>query len=419
MKKMKILWFEVSTPGLYIGNGAIVGGWQDSLEKIVRNLEEIELYVAFEGKLGDKKKTIDGVTYIPVIPQYNSVKDKIRLKYDKWRLCVDKILPIAIDVVHDVKPNLIHVFGSEWCWGQIAKYVSIPVVIHMQGSIPPYQNAYFPPNYNFKDYIAYNGPFFNRDWAQYWDLKNNVKRAQIEESTLKSVCNYMGRTDWDKGIVKLYNPGADYYYCSEALRPEIMNSIQKWSLHEGKKMKLVTVGCTSLLKGIDTILKTAKILVDHNVDFEWNLVGKLWTKDFLEYKENLRFEDVNIRLTGFLDAGELTNLLLHSTMYIHTAYIDNSPNSICEAQYLGVPVIATYVGGIPSLIENGKDGYLIPANDPFTLANKIMCIAENKDVLNLISSEAIKKAAERHSTKKIIHDLMICYKSIISKSFQK
>ena len=35
---MKVLWFEVSVPGRYLGDGAIIGGWQDSLEDIVREL---------------------------------------------------------------------------------------------------------------------------------------------------------------------------------------------------------------------------------------------------------------------------------------------------------------------------------------------------------------------------------------------
>lgn len=415
MKKMRILWFEVSTPGFYVGSGAVVGGWQDSLENIVKNINEIELYIVFEGKNGDKKKTLNGVTYIPIIPKYKSLKDRLRLKYDTWGLYVDKLLSIAIDIVHDINPDVIHIFGSEWCWGLIAKFVPYPVVIHMQGSIPPYQNASYPPGYNFMDYILYNGLFINRDWAQYWNIRNNIKRAKMEETILGGCDNYMGRTDWDKGIVKLYNSNADYYYCSEALRPEIINSTQKWSYNKENKIKLITIGCTSLLKGIDTILKTAKILKEHNVDFEWILVGKLWIKDFLEYKEKIKFEDVNIKLTGFLGAEALTNLLIHSTMYIHTAYIDNSPNSVCEAQYLGVPVIATYVGGIPSLIDNGRDGFLIPVNDPFTLANKIMYLSENENILKEVSSEAIKKAVKRHSTENIIHDLLTCYKSIISK----
>lgn len=413
---MKVLWFEVSVPGRYLGNGAIIGGWQDSLEDIVRELPEIELYIAFEGKKGDRSKKVGSVTYIPIVPVYSKIKDKIFEKLDYWSLNRDKMIPLAISIINDVNPDIIHVFGSEWCWGQVAKYVSQPVVIHMQGSIPPYQNAFYPPGYNLKDYFSFNGIHLNRSWNQYWLSINNAHRAEIEEETLKIVSNYMGRTMWDRNIVKLYNPTADYYYCSEALRPAVLKSQNKWSFNHKSKLRLVTVGCTSLLKGIDTILRTAKILKKHNVDFEWFLVGKLWIKDFMQYKENIRFEDVNVKLTGFLDAEALVELLLSSTIYVHTAYIDNSPNSICEAQYLGVPVISTFVGGIPSLVKNGEDGILVPANDPYTLSSMIMSLYGDREKMQEFSISAMEKAKKRHSTSQITQDLLTCYKSIISKT---
>lgn len=416
MNKIKVLWFEVSIPGCYIEHGAVIGGWQDSLENIVRNIEEISLFIAFEGKEGDKVVEKNGVTYFPIIPQYSSIKDKIRRKYDYWGIQRDKLIPLAVSLINELQPDIIHVFGSEWCWGQVAKYVSQPVVIHMQGSIPPYQNAYYPPGYNFFDFVCFNKIHVNRDWNQYWLSYNNQKRAKIEEETLRVVDCYMGRTEWDKCIVEIYNSSASYYYCSEALRPAVMKSEKKWSYREKKKIRLVTVGCTSLLKGLDTILRTAKILKTLDVDFEWFLVGKLWLKNFLEFKENIRFEEVNVKLTGFLEVEDLVNLLVSSTLYVHTAYIDNSPNSICEAQYLGVPVVSTYVGGIPSLLENGKDGLLIPANDPYTLACMIMKLSRDKKTLEQYSTMSMNKAINRHSTKQIANDLLACYRDIILKN---
>lgn len=65
-------------------------------------------------------------------------------------------------------------------------------------------------------------------------------------------------------------------------------------------------------------------------------------------------------------------------MYVHPAYIDNSPNALCEAMLLGVPCIASYVGGIPSIIQNEVSGLLAPANEPYYLAEKIYWLSKNK-----------------------------------------
>jgi len=62
---------------------------------------------------------------------------------------------------------------------------------------------------------------------------------------------------------------------------------------------------------------------------------------------------------GSLEVNEMVEAMKISRFMVHPSYIDNSPNSICEAQILGLPVVATNVGGVESLIENGKTGLLI------------------------------------------------------------
>jgi len=110
----------------------------------------------------------------------------------------------------------------------------------------------------------------------------------------------------------------------------------------------------------------------------------------------------------------LVNQLLCTDIYVHTAYIDNSPNSICEAQYLGLPIIATYVGGIPSLIENGLEGVLVPANDPYILTNEIMSLAIDRERQIKYSKNSRKRAIMRHNPKIILKDLLNIYNNLLS-----
>lgn len=98
---------------------------------------------------------IDGVAYIPIVPKY-SYLERLR-KTMSWEVSRDKLIPMAVKIVEEIRPDIIQVFGSEWCWGQVQLYTNIPVVIHMQGSIPPYYNARLPPNYSELDIVRYNG----------------------------------------------------------------------------------------------------------------------------------------------------------------------------------------------------------------------------------------------------------------------
>ncbi len=413
---MKVLWFNRSCPAIYKESlGTLLGGWQDSLERILKNNTDIELYIAFNGN--GSVKVIDRVTYIP-LNIYLSTFEKLKNQFT-WTVESGKLVKQAIKTVENYKPDLIHVFGTEWPFGLIAKYTDIPVVVHMQGAIAPYYNAKYPPGYNIFTYIcAMKGNFARYIWYCIQSIKQK-SREKMERQVFENVKYYMGRTCWDKAVTKIYNPERMYFHVDEALRPAFINSKVTWNLNEQnlKKLKLVTVGCSTLYKGLDMMIKTAKLLKQLNVDFEWNVVGHLPNefRMMVEYKEKKKFSDCNINILGFMQPEDMTTLLCNSTMYVHTAYIENSPNSLCEAQILGVPVVSTNVGGISSLVGDGVDGILVPANDPFRMAYEILSLYNDKNRMRDYSIKGMARAKERHNPENIAKDLMNCYNTIINK----
>ena len=410
---MKVLWFEITIPKYYKCDKAPVNGWQDSLQEIVMKHREIDLTIAFEGQNGMKEKEINGVKYVPLIPKLNYIEKKILKYYDRWTVA-NKLTPLAVEAIERIKPDIIHVFGTEWSFGQVAKFTRIPVVIHMQGCIAPYLNAEFPPLYSLYDRIVNAGLNFKKQYYIWRDSHYNKTWKNLERSNFESVKFYMGRTRWDKNLCHLFHQGCKYYYCSEALRPEFYTCNEVWRPFSNNKLQLITVGCTNYWKGMDTVLRTAKILKNKGVDFEWKVIGYMpqMFKSEIEHKEKENFSDNNINLLGFVNAKDLIGLLLSSHIYIHTAYIDKSPNAICEAQYLGMPIIATYVGGIPSLIKNDEEGLLIPANAPYTLASEIIMLGNDHEKQIRYSHNTKAKARIRHNPDNIYNDLINCYKSI-------
>ena len=411
---MRVLWFEVSEPARYCQDKLPIAGWQDSLEAIVHKYGEIELGIAFQSRNSHEIKVIDGIKYFPIKLKLNFV-EKLKNKYT-WDVSKEKLLKQAVKVVEDFKPDVIQVFGSEWCWGQVAKYVKVPVVVHIQGSIPPYYNARFPPSYS--DECVTNKIRFNpKKRLGYWlQKKKYLSWKNQEEETLKIVSNFMGRTDWDRSLISVFNPKANYFYCGEALRKEFYDSVGKWKPINKKKLSLFSTGCSTFWKGPDMLLKTAQVLKNMGVDFEWTVAGKINVKKDVETHEKIKFDDVNVHFLGFLNASDLKEHLLKSNIYVHTAYIENSPNSICEAQLLGMPVISTNVGGISSLVENGVDGILVPANDPYYMAAKIKMLWENVNLQQYLSRNAFEKSRDRHNEETIYDCLKLCYEVIMENS---
>lgn len=106
---------------------------------------------------------------------------------------------------------------------------------------------------------------------------------------------------------------------------------------------------------------------------------------------------------------------MSSLIYIHTAYIDNSPNAVCEAQYIGLPIIATNVGGVASLFADDYPGNtLVPTNDPYYLASLIIDLYFNEEKLKKLSASNYKIARERHNDEQIYASLISAYKQILN-----
>ena len=223
----------------------------------------------------------------------------------------------------------------------------------------------------------------------------------------------MGRTEWDKNIVKYYSHDAMYYHCEEAIRPEILHSKLTWTFTPRKKMRIVTISSASSLKGNNTILHTAKLLKDFGFDFEWRVAGNMDTFKLFESITNLRHTDLNIKLLGFINADEVAKELSEADVYVHTAIIDNSPNSLCEAQLIGCPVVSTYIGGIPQLVSHGHTGLLYPFNEPHTLAFTLMNIHGDRLLLESLSSNERSVACKRHDEQAKMAGLQDIYNDII------
>ncbi len=412
---MKVLWFEISMPSRYKSTGQVTAGWQDALENIVLHSKDIQLYIAFESTTEMEVKVIDGVTYIPMLTHYTFMERK--LSNHTWKINERKVIEAGRKVIEQYQPDVIHVFGCEWPYGLLAQYTDIPLVIHIQGSIIPYNNALYPPRYNEFTIVKVAGLNLRKDWHCLMSYNKSISNLEMEKRVWKTVHHYMGRTSWDKSLVNMLTKNSSYHHVEEALRPTFMNTDKRWSLPACGKIKLLSTGCSSFWKGIDVMLKTAHVLKDAGVDFEWNVVGSMGgeLKRIVENKEGLKFADTNINIHGFCTPEKIIDLMCHSTMYVHTAYIENSPNSICEAQLIGMPIVSTMVGGIATLVRNGIEGDLLPANDPWQIANAIVELAKDKKRMVSYSEHSRQHALERHNPEHILEQLLGCYKDLIRK----
>lgn len=410
---MRVLWLATS-PSLYVEG--VVMGWIGSLEHIMReHCPEIELGIAFEHNDSNFKVERDGVTYYPINLKLSG-KDIIKMKFngnDNWYLKK----PVVIKIIDDFKPDIIHCFGSEWNWGLIANETKTPIVLHMQGYINIYNDA--NAKIHLKPQSIWHSLSHPREVLQSVFLKHYNKKRNLTELEIMRACHhFMGRTEWDRNIVKYYSPNATYYHCPEAIRPIIYDSIDKWSYVKNDNIKIVTIASAGNLKGNGIILETARILKEMGVQFEWRVSGSKEVFSLFEHTTGIRAKDVNITLLGYIEVEQVRQELLNAEMFVLPSIMDNSPNSLCEAQLIGTPVIASYVGGIPQMVEHNKTGILYPYNEPHTLAFNILNLHNSPELQKKLSANEIKVSTQRHDPYNISQRIKEIYSDVIANNQQ-
>ena len=412
---MRVLWFTNTPCNFFSGKngGYNGGGWLSSLESELVKREDVELGICFCQNGQPFKVEQNSVTYYPVPRHSKKYFDKIidivrykDVRRDEvlWEHYKD-VFKMAID---DFKPDVIQIFGSELYMGLATFVAPRPMVLHIQGLLSLYIYTWFPSGVSKRSYLL-----------QDWNPKNIYNRFQLytywqrscyrEQKVLQHTRHVIGRTHWDELATKVLNPERVYHYCGEILRKEFYEEHKRVI---PKKLTIVTTSSSPMYKGFDYVLQTANILknVMHR-DFEWKVYGNV-DPTFHQKFTGLQYQDLNIKLMGVASAATLCEAISGATVYFQPSYIENSPNSVCEAQILGVPPVATNVGGTASLIEDGETGFLIPTNDPYTAAYRITQLYDDKELNQKMGGAARNAAIIRHDRQKIVSDLVETYKQI-------
>ena len=100
---------------------------------------------------------------------------------------------------------------------------------------------------------------------------------------------------------------------------------------------------------------------------------------------------LNVSFPGKLKKKEWASLATDYDFFINSTHIDNTPISVIEAMALGLPVISTDVGGMSQLIENGKDGILVPEHDEDAMVEAIEKLLQNQELAHDIAQAARRK----------------------------
>ncbi len=412
-----------------------------ALEKAVRG--DVDLSIAYLDSGGKEEEfTYEGVRYYSI----NPYKSKCYLIFRLKRLFMGlggrdmRILRRLEKVVTKVYPDLIHIHGTENCFGMLCGEdgtVSvdgrkIPVAVSMQGLLGVYFGKYFSgvPREAVKKYEGVGQKLRKRSAMRGWRRMRH--QAEIERIMLGHIRYVFGRTDFDRNETSAINPEGKYFVVGEIMREPFYRDVARLAekaetQREGKpiyeaakprdgKFRIVSTVSGGLYKGYELLLRTARELKNADVDFEWTVVGyseKEPLAVMCEKYTGLHASELGVSLVGRKNAGELVEILDGADVYCHVSHIENSPNSVCEAMLRSLPVVAAAVGGVPSIVEDGVTGILYPDSDAKACAEALMSLRSEPERAAAMGVAGRRVAAERHEPEEVRSQLLGAYADIL------
>ena len=416
---MKVLWFtNIMLPEFARALGRTPvnsGGWMDSL------LSSLQKYAS------DVELCIVCMNHNGVLPQH--------------RIGTVTYMTLGTNPVHEAEsilagfcPDVIHIHGTEGIAqllpqsivGDSKTVVSIQGVLsgcfpHYVGCLSPGEIA--PFRNRIKEVLRKTGLY---QLAALW----RTQRVPREKDVFSKVRNLAGRTEWDLAWAKALSPSARYFTIGEILRQPFYSGVQDRDRERDSHRIYCSAAMSYPLKGGHWLLHATGLLKERFPDVKLcvanarkvlcpdSFIGRIKWGDYERYLNHVIGElglTHNVELLDDLTAGEVADQLRRAEVFCLPSHCENSPNSLGEAQLLGVPCVATYVGGVPSMLKDGEDGLLVPSGDPAVLANAIEKMFTDKAFASSCAARSFEKARKRHDPQTVVSQLLSCYNAISGK----
>lgn len=419
---MKVIWVCNGPTKKYCIKHDIDGigaSWIESIYEDIVKQENIKLTIIFLNAQKEKStyEKIDNVDYYAIKKTKNYKTNK------KW------IVDIYTQILSNIEPHIIHIWGTEF--PQIlysidaAKHLKIDhkVVINLQGMCAAIAEHYYAGisektvnGYTFRDFIKGDNIYKQK--------KDFTERSKYEAEAIRNVRYVIGRTDYDRAYSTIINPKVNYLNCNETLRPEFYK--YNWEYSKCKKYSIFLSQAYYPLKGMHFVLKAVAMIKDQYPQIEVNVagsdivrisdkMGKLKSNSYARYlRKMIKKYDLGecINFIGNKTEEEMIQWYLRSNVFISASSTENESNSLGEAKVLGMPVIASFVGGVSDRISHKVDGLAYQYDDPIILARYISDIFDNTKLAIQYGIEAQKNEKKISNQTKNNERLIEIYKKI-------
>lgn len=410
---MKILWLiNIVLPQVARRKNEKVnsaGGWLISLSHEIPKSNQLVVCYPYNEDTDDE---IEGVSYYGFKGKDDSP-------------IVDLMIRRFKNILENEKPDVIHIWGTEHLqsYAMMAAATQLKlknrVVVSIQGMVLYYAKHFMAniPNRiqlvpSFRDVIRQDSLLQQKECM--------VWKGEYEKRTIEEVHHIIGRTTWDKICTEIINPEAIYHFNNEILRNIFYT--QTWNIENCEKYSVFVSQAQTPIKGFHFVLEAANLLrkkypqlriyvAGSKNPFNNGINATAYSKYLYEYAKRSGLLEI-VTYVGNLDENNMCDRFLKSHVFVSASSIENSPNSVGEAMLVGMPIVASNVGGTSDLLLDKQEGYLYQFDAPYMMAGYIDRIFQDDSMAVKMGKQARAHALKTHDKDKNFEELIGIYRQV-------
>jgi len=166
-------------------------------------------------------------------------------------------------------------------------------------------------------------------------------------------------------------------------------------------------------KGPPDLIESARLVVKEFPELKFILTGKGPLEKYLRELIKKYQLSNNVVLLGYVARNQLLELYKNAIIYVLPSYHEGLPTTVLEAMACELPVITTPVGGIPEVVESGKNGILVPPKNPKKLAGALITLLHNKRKRKKLGKNARKTVVKKYDWKVLTDKFERIYNGMI------
>ena len=157
-------------------------------------------------------------------------------------------------------------------------------------------------------------------------------------------------------------------------------------INPGEKIRVATIGRLVEKKGIEYAIRAVARVARVKPDIEFKIIGDGHLKEHFEQLIQELNLGNHVQLLGWMNQKEIIGILDNTHIFVAPSVTasdgnqDAPVNTLKEAMAMGLPVVSTFHGGIPELVQDGVSGFLVPEKDEFAIAQKLIYLIEHPEI---------------------------------------